>query len=150
MRKYIFIALGGVVGAIARYIVKNASIYSYKGLIPLNTLTINIAGSFLLALLLTTALEVKNFDEDIRIGIGTGFLGAFTTFSTMCKEAALLINAGNYYSALAYLGLSIIIGLIAAYFGAAAARKIAEKYLLNKSDGALSESGVSETEEGED
>jgi fluoride exporter len=122
LRRYFFIALSGILGAMARYFIKNTNIYGYEGFLPLNTLIINLTGSFLLALLFTSAIELKNFDEDIRIGIGTGFLGAFTTFSSMCKEAVILIKDGHYYSALLYLGFSVVLGLIAAYIGTAAAR----------------------------
>jgi CrcB protein len=124
LKRYIFIAVGGVLGAMLRYFIKSISIDSYTGIIPINVLVINIIGSFLLALLLTTALVVKNFNEDIRIGIGTGFLGAFTTFSTMCKEAVTLMRAGHFYSSVLYLGLSTILGLIAAYFGVLIVRKV--------------------------
>jgi fluoride exporter len=147
LRRYVFIAVGGVAGAIARYIVKNTEIYNYKGQVPLNTLTINIVGSFLLALLLTLALQIKNFDEDLRVGIGTGFLGAFTTFSTMCKEAVLIIKAGYYFSAITYLSLSLFLGIAAAYLGGVISRNLYKALWLNKSSSAISESGVSKAEE---
>lgn len=147
MKRYIFIGVGGILGAVSRYIIKNIHIYGYKEAIPLNTFIINITGSFLLALLLTFALEVKNFDEDIRIGIGTGFLGAYTTFSTMCKETVGLVKSGYYYSAISYIGFSTILGLSAAYFGVLAARELAGRYVRKNTKDALMESGVSETEE---
>ena len=93
MRKYIFIAIGGMLGAILRYFIKNIHIYNYKEAIPINTLLINVSGSFLLALILTIAFEIFEFDADLRLGIATGFLGAYTTFSTLCKETVNLMNA---------------------------------------------------------
>ena len=125
MRKYIFIALGGILGAVLRYIIRN--IHMYKGVFPLNTLIINIIGSFILALILTLAFEVMDFDSDIRLGIATGFLGAFTTFSTMIKETVVLINSGYYYSAISYLVISTILGLVSAYFGIIIAREVISK-----------------------
>jgi fluoride exporter len=123
MRKFIFIGVGGILGAILRYYIKNIHIYHYKEAVPLNTLMINVTGSFMLALILTIALEIWEFDSDIRIGIGTGFLGAYTTFSTMCKETVLLISCGYYYSAISYITLSTMLGLGAAYFGIVVARE---------------------------
>lgn len=132
MRKYVFIGLGGILGAILRYYIKNIHIYHYEGVLPLNTLIVNLTGSFLLALILTIALKVLEFDSDIRLGIGTGFLGAYTTFSTMCKETVSLINRGCYYSAAAYLIASAVLGLGFAYFGIAAAGKVVAKLAEGK------------------
>lgn len=133
MRKYIYIGAGGVFGAILRYYIKNIHLYHYKELIPLNTLLINITGSFILALVLTIAYEIWDFDSNIRLGIATGFLGAFTTFSTMCKETVSLIESGNYYSALSYITTSTVLGLAVAYFGIIIAREVVSK-LVNKED----------------
>lgn len=149
MKRYLYIGIGGVFGAIARYVIKNIHIYGYQGLIPMNTLLINVLGSFLLALLLTSASEILYLDMDIRIGIGTGFLGAFTTFSTMSKEAVALMRSGHYSYAVFYLGLSTILGLAAAYLGVIAARKGLTKIISRRSGNALNESGVSEVKEEE-
>ncbi|MBL4933607.1 fluoride efflux transporter CrcB [Clostridium paridis] len=131
MKKYIFIFIGGMLGAILRYLIKNIDITSfYSGVIPLNTLVINICGSFILALVLTTALEVYDFNSNIRLGIATGFLGAFTTFSTLCKESVNLIRQGHYYSSIFYLFSSVILGLIAAYLGVLFTRKVISKLIL--------------------
>ncbi|PJI06761.1 MULTISPECIES: fluoride efflux transporter CrcB [Clostridium] len=117
MKKYIVIGLGGALGAILRYVIKNINIPQYREVIPINTLAINLSGAFILALILTTACGVAHFNENIKLGIATGFLGAYTTFSTMCKETAVLINKGFYFSAVSYIGISAIFGLFFAYFG---------------------------------
>ncbi len=117
MRKYIYISLGGMIGAVLRVVLKNAQLWDYYGNIPINTLFINITGSFILALFLTVAFEALEIDADIRLGISTGLIGAFTTFSTLCKETTLLIVAGEYYSAILYVTLSAILGIFAAYCG---------------------------------
>lgn len=133
MRKYLFIALGGILGAISRFIIKNAHFIGFQTSFPVNTFIINITGSFILALVLTTAYEVWDFDEDIRLGIATGFLGAYTTFSTMCKETVSLINKGMYSLGLSYIILSTIIGLFSAYFGVITARKVVSLIVKRKS-----------------
>jgi multiple sugar transport system permease protein len=73
---------------------------------------INITGSFVLAFFLTTAYEMVQMDEDLRLGFSIGFLGAFTTFSTMCKETGTLLQNGSYFIAFAYKTVSIILGMI--------------------------------------
>ncbi|MCB2294567.1 fluoride efflux transporter CrcB [Clostridium algoriphilum] len=128
MRKYIFIAVGGMLGAILRYVIKNIHINNYKEAIPINTLFINVSGSLLLALILTIAFEVFEFDADIRLGIATGFFGAYTTFSTLCKETVNLMTQGDYYSAVSYIGFSVMLGLAASYFGVVLAREVVSMF----------------------
>jgi CrcB protein len=147
LKRYLYIGIGGVFGAITRYAIKSIHIYGYESLFPINTLIINILGSFLLALLLTSALEVLYLDGDIRTGLGTGFLGAFTTFSTMSKEAVILMRGGHYFSAVSYLGISSIFGLAAAYLGVITIRKGLTKIISSQKGNALNESGISEVKE---
>jgi len=128
MRKYALIALGGMIGAILRYFIKNIHIYHYKGILPINTLLINVSGSFLLALILTISFEIYEFDADLRLGIATGFLGAYTTFSTLCKETVTLMVQGHFYTSIFYIGFSTILGLSAIYFGVILAREVVSKF----------------------
>lgn len=129
MRKYIFIGIGGFLGAIARYAFKGVHVLNYLESLPVNTLMINVTGSFILAVVLTIAFEVSGFDADIRVGIAAGFLGAFTTFSTLCKETVGLINQGEYFSAITYMTVSIMLGLAAVYMGFVVAREAVLKLL---------------------
>jgi len=124
MLKYIYIFIGGALGAVLRLAIKNIHIWNYHENIPLNTLIINITGSFILALFLTFAFEVMEVDADIRLGVSTGFLGAFTTFSTLCKETVALMVSGEYFSAISYLTVSTVLGLTAAYLGIVLAREL--------------------------
>ncbi|MEZ0536951.1 fluoride efflux transporter CrcB [Caldicellulosiruptoraceae bacterium PP1] len=127
MRKYIFIGIGGASGSITRAFLESIHIYNYKENIPLNTLLINLTGSFLLSLILTIALEIWAIDADIRIGITTGFIGSYTTFSTLCKETFKLLEVGDYFSALNYLTISTVLGLILSYYGIVVAREVIAK-----------------------
>ena len=122
MRKYVWIGCGGFIGAIARYLLKGVPLTPYNGPIPLNILLINITGAFLLGLVLTTAFEGRELDPDIRLGIATGFLGAFTTFSTMCKEIVGLLAGGDFASAALYMAVSVALGFAASSFGVLLAR----------------------------
>ena len=127
MQKYIYIMIGGALGAVLRLLVKNTHIWNYFGNIPLNTLLINITGCFLLALFLVVALEIIDVDANVRIGVSTGFLGAFTTFSSLCKENVLLMLNGDFFSAISYITISIVLGLAASFLGVVLARKIIAK-----------------------
>lgn len=127
MRKYVFIGLGGTLGAVLRFLIKGINLYHYNEKVPLNTLFVNVAGCFILALVLTAAYEIWEFDAAIRLGIATGFLGAFTTFSTLCKETAGLLYQGYYFPAIAYVILSAVFGLAAVYLGMISAREVVAK-----------------------
>lgn len=127
MKKYLFIGLGGGLGAILRFIIKNIEIYNYKENIPLNTFVINITGSFVLGFILTITYEKWKLNGDIKLGITAGFLGAYTTFSTMCKETIMLLKEGYYFSAISYIGLSVMLGITAANFGSIISNEIAYK-----------------------
>lgn len=130
MRKYIFLSCGGFAGAILRYSIEQIQMQNYHGNFPIKTLFINISGSFLIALILTIAFEVWEMNADIRLGITTGFLGAYTTFSTLCKETASLMRSGDYSTAILYVTISTILGLGAVCLGIVLAHKIG---LLKKS-----------------
>lgn len=147
MRKYIFISIGGILGAISRYLLEGVHIYHYHENVPLNTLIINVTGSFILALVLTVAFEVWEFDASIRLGIATGFLGAYTTFSTLCKETTGLIHQGDYFSAISYITVSTMIGLASAYFGIVLAREVVSK-LVRKDKEEFEENTAEEIEGG--
>lgn len=132
MKNYIYIGLGGAMGSLARVLLEQIHIYHYHELVPMNTLLINVSGSFLLALILTLAFEVWEMDESLRLGITTGFLGGYTTFSTLCKETVGLMNGGNYFSALTYITMSTILGLVFAYLGVILAREWLARLIKRK------------------
>ncbi len=127
LRKYIYIGCGGFAGAILRYSMEQIRLQGYHENVPLNTFFINISGAFLLAFIMTIALEVWKIDADIRMGITTGFIGAYTTFSTLCKETVALLQNGDYFSAVSYITVSAMLGFTAAYFGVVLARKIGSR-----------------------
>ncbi|WMJ86397.1 fluoride efflux transporter CrcB [Anaerocolumna sp. MB42-C2] len=145
MRKYIFISLGGVFGAVLRYIIRNIPTDYYSGNIPLNTLAINIIGSFVLALVLTGANEVFKLGADLKLGITTGFIGAFTTFSTLCKETVSLLSKGAYLSAFSYVTLSALLGITAAYLGVVLERTVV--CIIKKNKKNVNNNPVDEQEE---
>lgn len=122
MKKYILIGIFGFLGAILRVGIKGIPVPGYSGHIPVNTLFINITGSFVLAFILSIAGKNRRLEEELRFGLGVGFLGAYTTFSTLCKELAMLLKQGSYRSALFYVCFSLVLGMTAAFLGAGLAR----------------------------
>jgi fluoride exporter len=104
----IWVAAGGLPGAMARYAVGRAITSRFpSGRIPYGTLTINLLGCFLIGL-----LWGQSPSPGTAALFGTGFLGAFTTFSTLKLEADALFRAGKSGSAWLYLGLSYVLGLL--------------------------------------
>ncbi len=131
MRKNIYIMLGGAAGAVLRVLVRNMELFQCTSGLPYSTLVVNFTGALILAFFLTVSFEISNFDPDIRIGFSTGFLGAFTTFSTLCKETAMLMFNGDYSSAILYIVLSCVLGFAAAYVGYILAKKVIVKLTHN-------------------
>jgi fluoride exporter len=134
LKKYFFIGIGGALGALLRYILKGIEIYQYSGKIPLNTLFINVSGCFILALILTIVRENRDFDLSLKLGISTGFLGAYTTFSTFCRETVMLLKQGYFYSAVSYVIVSIVLSLAAIYSGSLLAKELILKNSKRRND----------------
>lgn len=99
----------------------------YIGEIPTGTIFINVFGCFLLAFILAVALEILEFNSDLKLGITTGLLGAFTSFAMFCKETVILITRGLYISAVFYIVISIALAFSAVYAGMVLARKFLVK-----------------------
>lgn len=112
------VTTGGIFGALARYGV--GSVLPAPGGWPLPTLTINLAGAFLLGALLE-ALVRRGPDAGrlrlVRLLVGTGFMGAFTTYSTLAVEATTLFSAGRSADAVIYVGASVVAGAVATVAG---------------------------------
>ena len=91
---------------------------------PWGTLVVNISGSFVLGLLFALTAERAILPADIRGPVMIGFIGAYTTFSTWMLESWRLIETGSYLPALANLGGSVVLGLLAMLAGLAIGRAI--------------------------
>lgn len=115
------VALGGVLGALARDALESAA-PATSGQLPWTTLAINLAGSFALGLLLVLLAERFPGARLVRPLLGTGLIGAFTTFSTFVLEAFDLIRTGHVLVAVIYLTASLFGGLLCAAAGLVAAR----------------------------
>ncbi len=114
---FILIGLGGFAGAITRYLVDGFVSDRTGGGFPWGTLVINLSGSFVLGLLFALTAERAVLPAEIRGPLMIGFLGAYTTFSTFMLESWRLVETGAWVPALANLGGSVLLGLVAVVAG---------------------------------
>lgn len=114
----IAIALAAAAGTVCRYLVDLAVQHHTRPGMPLGTLVVNTTGSFALGALAGLALY-HGLDDTPRLVIGTGYIGAYTTFSTFTYETIQLIEHGARLDALLDTVLSVILGLAAASAGLA-------------------------------
>jgi fluoride exporter len=118
--KVVLVAVAGAAGALSRYgIGVVVGVRSF----PWSTLGINVAGSFLLGLVLVLG-EERGWPETTTVPLAVGFLGAFTTFSTFSYETFTLARTDRAGTAAVYVTLSVVGGLIAAAAGYATAKAI--------------------------
>lgn len=122
MKDCLLVALGGALGAVARHLVAVALPLREGTALPLATLTVNVLGCLGLGLLLGWAEAREALSGPTRLLLGTGFLGAFTTFSTFALEGQALARGGAPWLAFGYLTGSVVLGLLAAWVGYALAR----------------------------
>lgn len=119
MKQALFIALAGALGALSRYGIGRAvGVRSF----PYATIGINVAGSFALGVVLF--LSVERLNRELATALAVGFLGAFTTFSTFSHETVVLLRTGRAPAALAYVALSVALGVAAAFAGYEVARAV--------------------------
>ncbi|UFU02644.1 CrcB family protein [Ruania suaedae] len=117
------VALGGALGTLARFGLAEA-LPTPDG-VPWATLVVNLAGSFLLGVLLEAldrAGEETSRGRALRLGLGTGLLGGFTTFSSLALEVERLLAGGELAVAGGYVLASLALGLVAAMAGIAVGR----------------------------
>ena len=116
------IALGGALGALSRYYLSVAVERFNTGAFPLGTFTVNVLGSLLIGAFFVLFMEKLHLVDTWRPVVVIGFLGALTTFSTYSLDALLLIQQGNYNTALLYIISSVLVCLLAAFTGMQLAR----------------------------
>jgi CrcB protein len=125
MDKVLLVAAGGAAGAVARYGLGVQAMRLWGGSWPHGTFIANVAGGLLMGLLAGwLALKGGADQERLRLLLGVGVLGGFTTFSAFSLETALMIERRTYGQAAAYATASVVVSIAALFVGLIAARKV--------------------------
>ncbi len=113
----LYIAVGGALGAVARYLLSTWIYSRVEQIYPFGTFAVNMLGCFLLGLIFKLILEKSIMSSELRLMITVGIIGAFTAFSTFSLETLTLFRENNITTALLYVGASIVVGLLAVWLG---------------------------------
>lgn len=124
MKLLVAIAAGGAIGALGRHYVNVLALALFGIAFPWGTLTVNIAGSFLMGVFVELSALVWSPGPALRAMLTVGLLGAFTTFSTFSLETVLLYERGQLGLAALYVLLSLILSVGALFAGLALIRTI--------------------------
>ena len=124
MVKYLVVGLGGFIGANARFIIGSWAAGKWGTSFPYGTFIINITGCFILGLFATLLLRFA-WNDNWRLLIAVGFVGAYTTFSTFEYESLQLVSQGSLPRAAINILGSVILGFAAAFLGVVVARLVA-------------------------
>lgn len=118
----LLVGAGGFFGAITRYVVDGWVSTTSGGGFPWGTLAVNVTGSFVLGLLFALSVERGVLSPALRAPVLIGFIGAYTTFSTLTLETWRLVEDGSYLAAFGNIGGSLVLGLVAVVAGLALGR----------------------------
>lgn len=117
MQQLIFVALGGSLGAVCRFIIANGFLLWLGRGFPYGTLFINVTGSLLMGLLSEVLIQRFPLTLEYRSTLLIGFLGAYTTFSSFSLETLNLLEAGNLHKAFLNSFLNVTLSLLACWLG---------------------------------
>ena len=124
MSSLLYVALGGAIGASARHLLGGAMLRAAGPGFPYGTLCANVIGSFLMGVLVAWLAARASGDSAMRLFLGVGLLGGFTTFSAFSLDAVLLLEKKAYGPFMAYVGGSVALSLLALMLGLMLARKV--------------------------
>jgi len=122
---YFYVALGGALGSVARYMMVSASGRMMGMAFPYGTLFVNILGSFLMGILIgTLARLLPENQSQIHAFLAVGVLGGFTTFSAFSLDTVTLMENGQGAQALLYVLASVVLSILALFAGLYALRML--------------------------
>jgi fluoride exporter len=116
MTNLLFVALGGSIGAVLRYLMSIIMIQLFGSSFPFGTLLVNVLGSFFMGIVYALG-QVSHLSPELKALVGVGLLGALTTFSTFSNETLLLMQQGYWFKALMNVLLNVSLCIFMVYLG---------------------------------
>lgn len=124
MDRWFWIGLGGAAGTLARHGLSTWCQQVFGPAFPYGTLAVNVLGSFLLGALMQAATSTELVSPALRLGLGTGVLGGFTTYSTFNYESLRLLQENAWGAAILNVAITLLGCLLAGALGVALAKRI--------------------------
>jgi len=124
MKTLLLVAIAGAVGSASRYLVSLGAVRWFGPGFPYGTLTVNVVGSFLIALIMQIGLRTEALTPLMRVTLTTGFLGGFTTYSAFNYESLDMMSRGAWRLALTNLAATVVACLVAGVLGFRVARMV--------------------------
>ncbi|MGC4390478.1 MULTISPECIES: fluoride efflux transporter CrcB [unclassified Agrobacterium] len=118
------VATGGAIGSVFRYLVGVLSVRLAGPNFPWGTLAVNVAGSFLIGLLVELVARRLNASMEMRLFLVTGVLGGFTTFSSFSLDTVALFERGALGLSAVYVLASLVVSIAAVFAGLALGRNL--------------------------
>ncbi|UCX04916.1 fluoride efflux transporter CrcB [Shewanella sp. HL-SH8] len=116
MTNILFVALGGSIGAVLRYLISIFMIQVFGSSFPFGTLLVNVLGSFLMGIVYALG-QLSHLSPEVKSLVGVGLLGALTTFSTFSNETLLLMQQGLWFKSMLNVLLNVSLCLFMVYLG---------------------------------
>ena len=116
MTNILFVALGGSIGAVLRYLISIFMIQVFGSSFPFGTLLVNVLGSFLMGIVYALG-QLSHLSPEVKSLVAVGLLGALTTFSTFSNETLLLMQEGLWFKSMLNVLLNVTLCLFMVYIG---------------------------------
>lgn len=124
MKVLLIVGTGGFLGSVSRYLVSLVVQKNIDSSFPLGTMLVNIIGSFIIGVIYALSEQSEVLSPEWRTFLAVGFCGGFTTFSSFAYENFSMLSLQEFLFSSLYIGLSLILGLIAVYLGVVIVRAI--------------------------
>jgi len=121
----LMVAMGGAIGSAARYLVGVLATRLFGITFPWGTLIVNIAGSFMMGVLVSLLALRFSVGNEVRGFLAIGLLGGFTTFSSFALDFVYLYEKKQYLTAMGYMSVTVICSVLALFLGLAVTRSLA-------------------------